>query len=145
MSRPCSICAHPARKAIDKALASGESLRDIAGRTGTTKSALDRHGPHVSAAIVAVIEKCEERGALDIVANLERVTLEAWKTYDEIKAGAEGFGPPSAYLKEVRATAEFLGNAKLQAEQDRRPLAERVAEAKALAAEILLLTEGEKE
>ncbi len=43
MARPCSVCAHPERAAIDKALVAGESFRNIAERTGTSVAALSRH------------------------------------------------------------------------------------------------------
>lgn len=43
MAQPCSICNHPDREAIDKALVSGASLRDIAGRFKVSRTALGRH------------------------------------------------------------------------------------------------------
>jgi hypothetical protein len=41
--RTCSVCGHPQRPEIDQALAAQESYRDIAGRFGTSKFALQRH------------------------------------------------------------------------------------------------------
>jgi hypothetical protein len=41
--RTCSVCGHPDRQGIDQALAAHEPYRDIAGRFGTSKSALQRH------------------------------------------------------------------------------------------------------
>jgi transposase len=43
MPRTCTICTHPERAAIDKALVDGQPYRDIAGRYGTSKTALQRH------------------------------------------------------------------------------------------------------
>src|SRR5438067_714742 len=43
MSRPCTICNHPQRSAIDRALASGDPVRNIAERFDTTHTALLRH------------------------------------------------------------------------------------------------------
>jgi len=43
MPRRCTICDHPDRADIDKALVAGESFRKIAGRSGTTTSSLFRH------------------------------------------------------------------------------------------------------
>jgi hypothetical protein len=43
----CTICRHPARQRIDQALASGDSLREIAQREGLSKSVLGRHRAHV--------------------------------------------------------------------------------------------------
>ena len=43
MPRPCSICIHPQRQAIDAALTAGEALRNMAPRFGTSVTALHRH------------------------------------------------------------------------------------------------------
>ena len=43
----CTICRHAARQRIDQALASGDSLREIAQREGLSKSVLGRHRAHV--------------------------------------------------------------------------------------------------
>jgi hypothetical protein len=44
---PCSVCQHPEREAIDKALTEGVSLRDIATQYGPSKSSLSRHKAHL--------------------------------------------------------------------------------------------------
>ena len=44
MARLCSICVHPAHAAIDDGLEAGQSLREISGQYGLSKSAMDRHG-----------------------------------------------------------------------------------------------------
>lgn len=42
--RPCSICSHPDRQAIEAALlAGGESVRALARNFGVTRQALERH------------------------------------------------------------------------------------------------------
>jgi hypothetical protein len=43
MPRLCSICTHPARATIDDSLVAGQSVRDISGQYGLSKSAVDRH------------------------------------------------------------------------------------------------------
>jgi hypothetical protein len=43
MPRPCSICTHSQRHAIDAALTAGEALRNMAPRFGTSVTALHRH------------------------------------------------------------------------------------------------------
>ncbi len=43
MPQSCSLCRHPRRPEIDSALLAGQSFRDIAGRFGTSKSAVERH------------------------------------------------------------------------------------------------------
>lgn len=43
MGRTCTVCAHPARDAIDTALETERTLRDIAAQFGVSKTALHRH------------------------------------------------------------------------------------------------------
>ena len=43
MPMTCRVCGHKKRVEIDRALLEGQSLRDIARRTGTTASSLQRH------------------------------------------------------------------------------------------------------
>jgi transposase-like protein len=46
MPRPCSVCEHPDRQAIEQALATQEPYRRIATRYGTSPAALYRHQAH---------------------------------------------------------------------------------------------------
>jgi len=46
MPRPCSLCHHPKRQAIDEALAAKTPLRNIAERFETSPAALHRHQSH---------------------------------------------------------------------------------------------------
>jgi hypothetical protein len=55
MPRGCSICGHPRQQEIDQAIVSREPWRAIAARTGTSSSALYRHGQHV---VVSLPELC---------------------------------------------------------------------------------------
>ena len=43
MGRPCTICTHAQREAINRALAEGYTFRDIAGSYAVSKTALHRH------------------------------------------------------------------------------------------------------
>ena len=43
MPRPCSVCMHPQRHAIDRALMAGAAFRNIAARFGTSTTAVHRH------------------------------------------------------------------------------------------------------
>jgi len=51
MPKPCSICHHPNVAKINAAIINGTSYRDISGRYGTSKSALERHRPHIAKAL----------------------------------------------------------------------------------------------
>lgn len=57
MSVQCSICLHPQRKEINKALVAGGTCRALASRFGVSKSALDRHGMHIAKELAAAKRK----------------------------------------------------------------------------------------
>ncbi len=48
MGRPCTVCAHPQRLEIDRALLDGNSFRGVAGRYGLQRSSVDRHRAHIA-------------------------------------------------------------------------------------------------
>jgi transposase-like protein len=48
MAQTCSACIHRQRREIDAAVVDGVSVRDIAGRFGLSKTAVDRHKAHVA-------------------------------------------------------------------------------------------------
>lgn len=50
MPRPCLARHHPRRKAIDEALRSGESYRNVAKRCGISSTGLFRHKAHIATA-----------------------------------------------------------------------------------------------
>jgi len=64
MAKPCSICTHQERNAIDRALLGRVTLREIEGRFGVSKSALDRYRrQHVGPALANAIARHEELNA----------------------------------------------------------------------------------
>lgn len=61
MARRCSICNHPEAVKINKLLAKGESLRNIAKRfPNITVSSLHRHKQHLARELAASMKKQEE-------------------------------------------------------------------------------------
>lgn len=72
MPRVCTVCAHPARLAIDRALvASSDPYRDIAGRYGLTRSALVRHkADHVTAAIIEAWQRERAENGAELASEL---------------------------------------------------------------------------
>jgi len=64
MGRPCTICFHPQRDAINQALAAGHSYRDVAGYYVLSKTTLHRHWQaHVAAETVgAPVAQVEASG-----------------------------------------------------------------------------------
>lgn len=64
MPRPCSVCTHPERSAIDKALVAGTALRNIAERYGTSATTLHRHkAEHLPATLARAKQRSEEAHA----------------------------------------------------------------------------------
>ncbi len=60
MPRTCTVCTHAHRTEIDQALLDGQPLRDIAGRFGTSRSALLRHRKADIPATLAKAKQAEE-------------------------------------------------------------------------------------
>lgn len=70
MGRTCSICSHPSRVEIDKALVAGEPFRIVAGRFGTSVGALSRHRSAHIADLLALARKSIEDHAADLQAQV---------------------------------------------------------------------------
>jgi hypothetical protein len=119
MPRTCTVCAHPDREAIDRALVACEPFRNIAERFGTSATALFRHkAEHLPAALAKAQEAAEVASADDLVAQLRGLHA---KTLG-ILAKAEKVGElrtALAAIREARGNLELL--AELLHELDRRP------------------------
>lgn len=138
MSGPtCSTCADKRRPEIDAALVSGDSLRDIAGQFGTSRSALSRHRPHVGKAIVRAAEARQDAEAETLLQKIERLEADARR----IGERAEAEGDLRAALV---AVDKLLDVTKLMHElmprpaPDLRAVAERYAAAAGCSADELL-------
>jgi hypothetical protein len=79
MTRRCTVCGHPDREAIDKALVAGASFRDIAGQYKLSKSAVERHkAEHLPAAMAKAKEAADVAHGDDLleqVRKLQNVTM----------------------------------------------------------------------
>lgn len=119
VARTCTVCRHEDREAIDFALLSGQSLRDIARRHGVSKDAVQRHGQaHVSPALAVVRRDRATRGARTVLERVEELCERA----EGILTAAEADAKPSLSLqaiRELRGLVELLG--KLTGELDERP------------------------
>lgn len=85
MPRTCLACASPERREIDKALAIGTPLRDIAGRHGVSRSALDRHKSHIGQAIVKAQEKREEKLDNSIFDEIKQLQDKALSLFEKME------------------------------------------------------------
>jgi hypothetical protein len=61
MPRPCTVCTHPERAAIDKSLAGNESNRDVSIRFGPSIPALQRHRAHHLPIVLARAQRRAEQ------------------------------------------------------------------------------------
>jgi hypothetical protein len=88
MPRTCLACSNPDRAAIDEALAKGEPLREISGKSRISMSALHRHKSHAAKAIVKASERREERLGDSLLNEMRRMNRKAWDLLG--KAESEG-------------------------------------------------------
>lgn len=109
MARRCSICNHPKRREIDKALVSrSASMRDIAGRYGVSRSALSRHRKNhlpklVKAAEAAAGAEAVTSGAA-LIDELDRLLKRAMAILEK----AEKAGELRVALQAIREARETL-------------------------------------
>ncbi len=77
MTRPCTICTHPQREAIDRALAAGSvSNREIATLYDVIETSLRRHKEkHLPAALAKAQEAREVAQADDLLAQMKRLQI----------------------------------------------------------------------
>jgi len=108
MPRTRLACSSPDRASIERALVSGEPLRNIAKRVSISPAGLLRHKNHVAHAIVRAGERREERLGDNLLDEMRRVQRKAW----ELLAKTESEGDHRASivaLREVRECLESLG------------------------------------
>ncbi|MGH9584641.1 MAG: hypothetical protein ACRD4O_17100 [Bryobacteraceae bacterium] len=71
MPRECSLCSHSERERIDRDVIAGSSYRDIAGRFGVSKSAVERHAnEHLAETIARAVDARERITADKLIAEL---------------------------------------------------------------------------
>jgi len=79
MPRTCTVCSHPQRDAIDKALASGESFRGLSAKYRVSEDALGRHKEHHLPATLAQATQAQEvaraDNLIDEMRNLQQITM----------------------------------------------------------------------
>jgi len=119
MARKCSICTHNKRREIDQAIIAGQSYRDIAGRFGLSKSAVERHAKaHLPATLVKAqeVEEVAQAGAL--LAQVQELRDRAFKILDRAERSQDLRAALQA-LREARGCVELL--AKLAGETSEAP------------------------
>ena len=106
--KTCAVCNHPRRAEIDRLLVEKVSLRDIAGQTGTTRSALHRHTQHIPGALVAAKEAGKFADAGTLLDRVQGLTAQAISILDAAKADGKHQAALAA-IREVRGCLELLG------------------------------------
>ena len=105
----CSICNHPDRTAIDKALVTrSASMRDIAGQYGVSRSALSRHKANHLPRLVEAAKASEAAQAVTsgaaLIDELDRLLNRALA----ILEAAEGSGQLRVALQAIREARETI-------------------------------------
>ena len=119
MPRVCSICIHPQREAIDRALVSGSAKRDVSALFRVSEDAITRHAAaHLPKALARAQEEHEAARADDLLSEARRLK--------EITMGLLGRAVQANDLRtalvavrEARGNLELIG--KLLGELDERP------------------------
>jgi len=87
----CTICRHPDRPAIDRALVAGASFRNVAERFGTSATAAFRHkGDHLPAAMVKAHEAEDIGHAIDVVAQLRAINAATLQVLADARRAGDG-------------------------------------------------------
>ena len=121
MPRSCTVCAHPRREEIDRALVEGVSTAEISGRYRTVgERAVRRHrSNHLPAKLVMAekaAEVAEADNLLDQVGDLQRRALAILDRAEEVGELRTALSA----IREARGNLELL--AKLLGELDERPV-----------------------
>jgi hypothetical protein len=118
--RSCTVCEHPAREEIDRALVGGASNRSAASLYDVSEAAVRRHkANHLPAKLVMAEQAAEVTEASNLLAQVQDLQGRALTILDK----AEGTGDLRTALsaiREARGNLELL--AKLLGELDDRPV-----------------------
>lgn len=119
MPRPCSICAHTDRHAIDQALALGGIATILANQYGVSVDALQRHKDrHLPAALTEACAAEARTHALDIIAQLRQINHAS----NAILQAARAQEDPLLALRAIdRIHKQVELQAKLLGDLDERP------------------------
>lgn len=113
MPQPCSICISPQRAEIEKALVSGEPLRDIAGRCPVSRSALHRHKQeHLPGHLVKAHEEESIGQAIDVVRQLKAINAACLEILQKSRADGKlsiSLGAVDRIHRQIELQAKLLG------------------------------------
>ena len=120
MPRSCTVCEHPERDAIDRALVGGASNRSAASLYDVSEAAMRRHkGNHLPAKLVMAEKAAEVVEADNLLDQVKDLQGRAYAILDRAEEAGELRTALSA-IREARGNLELL--AKLLGELDERPV-----------------------
>jgi hypothetical protein len=110
MARPCTICLHPHREAIDKALVEGQAIRAIMRHfAGADRGAIARHQKaHLSPALMKVAQRREERHNMSLLDRLESLIARC-EAILETSEQSGSVAQALATVRELRGLYELVG------------------------------------
>ena len=125
MPQTCSVCIHPQRAEIEKALVAGEPLREIAGRCPgsrpVSRSALHRHKQeHLPAHLAKAHEEESIGQAIDVVRQLKAINaacLEILQSSRADKKHAISLKAVDRIHRQIELQAKLLGELQEQGPQ----------------------------
>ena len=119
MPRTCTVCTHPERAAIDRALVQGAALRTIADQHGVSKTALIRHEDrHLPVLLTKARDADAVAQAGDLLGEVRGLHARTLALLDQAER-EEKLGPALLAIREARHNLELL--AKLTNQLDTRP------------------------
>ncbi len=120
MARPCTVCRHAERQAIDKALAAGEPCQAVARRFGISADATERHRKaHLPAAILKAQEAADVAAGDQLFDQVKRQQQRAEDLYNEARAiqrQARRQRDRGGVLEAIRTATHVLREARRQIE-----------------------------
>jgi hypothetical protein len=107
MPMTCTVCGHPDRDGLEQAILTGASIRDIAGRTGLSRSAISRHlQSHLPAAATKEAASEDRQRAQTLHERLEALYVRAEAVVTEAERAGRG-NVALAGIRELRGILEF--------------------------------------
>lgn len=118
MPPKCSVCTHPNRAEIDRALVAGEAFRKIAERSGTSSTALHRHkSEHLPKRLAKAAEAAEVADADDLLVQIKALRNRAISILQKAEQAGD-YRTALMGIREARGCVETL--LEVEGELDRR-------------------------
>jgi hypothetical protein len=136
--RTCTICTHPKRREIDRALLDAATYRTIADRYGLSETALKRHRKeHVPAELAKAQQAAEVAIADDLLGQVRALRNRAISLLTKAEAAGD-YRTALAGIREARACIEVL--LEVEGELDRRGVTNIVINAEWIELRTIMLT-----